>query len=131
MNEIKEQILAYAKKTYKTTPDAPFSTAPTYYVLRHSDTRKWYALFMDVPRNRLGMEGGEHVDILNIKCDPILSGSLRLRKGFLPAYHMNRENWLTILLDGTVDAEEIYPLLDMSYEMTKKKVRTKKTLNNY
>ena len=123
MNEIKEQILSYAKKTYKTLPDAPFSTAPAYSVLRHADTRKWYALFMDVPQNRLGMEGDKRVDILNIKCDPILSGSLRLRKGFLPAYHMNRENWLTILLDGTVDAEEIYPLLDMSYELTKKKTK--------
>ena len=121
MNEIKEKILSYAKKTYKTIPDAPFSTAPTYSVLRHSDTRKWYALFMDVPRNRLGMTGEEHVDILNVKCDPMLSGSLRLNRGFLPAYHMHRENWLTILLDGTVDAENIYPLIDMSYELTKKK----------
>ncbi len=128
MNEIKEQILSYAKKAHKTIPDAPFSTAPTYFVLRHSDTRKWYALFMDVPRNRLGMDGDEHVDILNIKCDPLLSGSLRLNNGFLPAYHMHRDNWLTILLDGTVDAKDIYPLLDMSYELTKKKARTKKTL---
>ncbi len=121
MNEIKEQILRYAKKTYKTIPDAPFSTAPTYSVLRHGGTRKWYALFMDVPRNRLGMDSDERVDILNVKCDPILSGSLRMNKGFLPAYHMHRENWLTILLDGTVGAEDIYPLLDMSYELTKKK----------
>ena len=121
MNKIKEQILSYAEKTYKTIPDAPFSTAPTYLVLRNGDTRKWYALFMDVPRSRLGMTGDEHTDILNIKCDPILSGSLRMNKGFLPAYHMNRDNWLTILLDGTVDVKEIYPLLDMSYEMTRKK----------
>ena len=121
MNEIKEQVLSYAKKTHKTTPDAPFSTAPTYFVLRHGDTRKWYALFMYVPRNRLGIDGDERVDILNIKCDPILSGSL-------PAYHMHRENWITILLDGTVDAEDIYPLLDMSYELTKKKAKSKKTL---
>lgn len=126
MNEIKEQILSYAKKIYKTLPDAPFSTAPTYSVLRHADTRKWYALFMDVPRNRLGMEGDEHVDILNVKCDPLLSGLLRTNKGFLPAYHMHRENWLTVLLDGTVGVDEIYPLLDMSYNLTKKKTSSKK-----
>ena len=125
MNIIKEKILEYAKKTYKTTPDAPFSTAPAYLVLRHGDTRKWYALFMDVPRDRLGLEGGGSADILNVKCDPLLSGSLRMNKGFLPAYHMHRENWLTILLDGTVKAEDIYPLLDMSYELTRKKTRKK------
>ncbi len=125
-NEIKEQILSYARKTYKTIPDAPFKTAPTYFVLRHGDTRKWYALFMDVPRSRLGMDGDESVDILNVKCEPLLLGSLRLNKGFLPAYHMQRENWITILLDGTVDAEDIYPLLDMSYELTRKKPKAKK-----
>jgi len=118
MKTIQEQLLAYAKKTYKTLPDAPFRTAPTYFVLRHADTRKWYALFMDVPREKLGLSGSEYVDILNIKCDPFLSGSLRMEKGFLPAYHMNRDSWITILLDGTVSAEDIFPLLDMSYELT-------------
>ena len=90
MITIKQQLLDYAKKTYKTVPDAPFRTAPTYLVLRHADTRKWYALFMDVPREKLGLTGSEYVDILNIKCDPVLSGSLRMSKGILPAYHMHR-----------------------------------------
>lgn len=75
---------------------------------------------MDVPREKLGLSSSEYVDILNIKCDPILSGSLRMDKGFFPAYHMHRDSWITILLDGTVPAKDIFPLLDMSYEITKK-----------
>ena len=121
MKTIKQQLLDYAKKTYKAVPDAPFRTAPSYLVLRHNHTRKWYALFMDVPRERLGLSGGEYVDILNIKCDPVLSGSLRMGEGFLPAYHMHRDSWITILLDGTVPAKDIFPLLDMSYEITREK----------
>lgn len=120
MKTIKEEVLAYARKTYQAVPDAPFRTAPTYLVLRHADTRKWYALFMDVPRKKLGLPGDESVDILNIKCDPLLSGSLCMKAGFLPAYHMHRESWITILLDGSIDAREIFPLLDMSYESTRK-----------
>lgn len=118
MKTIKQQLLDYAKKTYRTVPDAPFRTAPTYLVLRHNHTRKWYALIMDVPREKLGMSGGEYVDILNIKCEPVLSGSLRMGEGFLPAYHMHRDSWITILLDGTVPAKDIFPLLDMSYALT-------------
>lgn len=121
MKTIKEQILAYAKKTYKTVPDAPFRTAPTYLVLRHADTQKWYALFMDVPREKLGLTGSEYVDILNIKCDPLLTGPLSGNPGFLPAYHMHRDSWMTILLDGTVVTKEIYPLLDISFKITQKK----------
>ncbi len=47
-------------------------------------------------------------------------GSLRLSKGFLPAYHMNKEHWITILLDGSVEREKIKQLIDLSYELTEK-----------
>lgn len=123
---VTEELFAYAENTYGVEPDFPFSTAPTYAVLRHLSNRKWFALFMDVPRFRLGLDGEEKVDILNIKCDPILSGSLRLQEGCFPAYHMNHDGWLTILLDGTVPTEEIIPLLDLSYELTMVKPKRSK-----
>lgn len=121
VNDIIRELFDYALNTYGVEPDYPFPTAPEYPVLRHTGTRKWFALIMDVPRSRLGLEGEGKTDILNIKCDPLLSGSLRLQPGYLPAYHMNHDSWLTVLLDGTVPTEDILPLLDMSYELTKKK----------
>ena len=63
-------------------------------------------------------EGDELIDVLNLKCDPIAAQSLRARPGILPAYHMNHAQWISVLLDGTVPAEEIYPLIDMSYDLT-------------
>lgn len=128
---ITEQLFAYAENTYGVTPDYPFSTAPTYAVLRHLSNRKWFALFMAVPRCRLGLEGEEKVEILNIKCDPILGGSLRLQAGYFPAYHMNHEGWLTILLDGTVPVEDIIPLIDMSFELTMVKPKKKRSNTNF
>ena len=53
-----------------------------------------------------------------MKCDPILAGSLRAQEGFHPAYHMNKEKWLTIRLDGSVPDVEIEKLIDLSYELT-------------
>ena len=47
-----------------------------------------------------------------------LIGSLRLKEGFFPAYHMNKEKWITIFLDGTVPKNEICDLLDLSYDLT-------------
>lgn len=126
MNEIMTRLFGYAKEHYGVEPDHPFSTAPDYSVLRHHGTRKWFALVMHVPYSKLGLSGEERVDILNIKCDPILSGSLRMEKGYFPAYHMNHEGWLTILLDGTVPFEEIVPLLDLSYELTMKKPKKRR-----
>ncbi|MDR2742298.1 MAG: MmcQ/YjbR family DNA-binding protein [Treponema sp.] len=111
-------VLKFALKQYGTEPEYLWIALPNYAVLRHTDNKKWYAIVMAVPRNRLGMNGNDLIDLLNIKCDPYLNGSLRMAEGFLPAYHMNKENWITVLLDGSVDKKIIFSLLDMSFTMT-------------
>lgn len=125
MESVKEQVFAYVREQYGVEPDYPFSVAPTYPVLRHRGNRKWFALIMDVPREKLGLSGTDPVDVINLKCDT-LSGVLRQQPGFLPAYHMHRDSWITVLLDGTVPPEEIYPLIDLSYTLTapKRKYRS-------
>lgn len=37
--------------------------------------------------------------------------------GFLPGYHMNKQQWITILLDGSVSEAKALDFLDMSYDM--------------
>ena len=75
---------------------------------------------MEVKKSVLGFDDQQIVDILNVKCYPEIIGDLRLSKGFYPAYHMNKEHWLTILLDDCVDMKQIKELIDISYELTKK-----------
>lgn len=126
MSSLIKDVLDYAANTYGVEPDYPFSSAPTYAVLRHLSNRKWFALIGDVRRDKLGLSGEGKVDIINVKCDPILSGSLLMQEGYYPAYHMNHESWITILLDGTVSLEEICQLLDISYELTMVKPKKKR-----
>ncbi|MDO5378747.1 MAG: MmcQ/YjbR family DNA-binding protein [Clostridia bacterium] len=111
-------ILEYALGTYGTEPDNPFRDSPEAAVLRHEGGRKWYALILRVSRKALGVGGEGAVDVLNVKADPILAASLRGQAGFLPAYHMNKERWISILLDGSVEMEQARALLDMSYDLT-------------
>ena len=81
---------------------------------------------MDVPYEKLGINKEGRVDVINVKHFPELIGSARKKGGVLPAYHMNKEYWLTILLDGTVPKERIYELIDISYGLTMKKSKRKK-----
>lgn len=60
---LREEIFQYVKEKYRIEPDYPFSTYPSFPVLRHEDNRKWFALIMDVPREKLGLKGAEYVDI--------------------------------------------------------------------
>lgn len=38
--------------------------------------------------------------------------------GIIPAYHMNKQNWVTVLLDGSVKKEQVYDLIDASFMAT-------------
>ena len=119
----REELEAYILNHYSTEPDYPWADTPCAAVFRHANNRKWFALMMEVPRDKLGLAGAEKLDIVNFKCDPILISSLRGETGIFPAYHMNKASWITAALDGSVPAETIELLLDMSYELTEPKLR--------
>ncbi len=113
----KDALFRLSEERYGIEPDYPFSDGVSA-VLRHPENKKWFALVMKLPKSKFGIESDEPVDVLNLKCDPILIGSLRSKDGFFPAYHMNKEKWITVFLDGTVPKSEICDLLDLSYDLT-------------
>lgn len=115
---LREDVLQYAANHYGTTPEYLWPKSPCDAVLRHQDNRKWYALLMNLLPEKLGLSGSEPIDILNIKCEPAMIGSLLSQKGYLPAYHMNKGNWVTILLDGSVEKDVIFSLLELSFDLT-------------
>lgn len=119
-NIIRNKILQYAIKTFETSPEHLWIKYPNYVVLRHKHNSKWYAVIMDVPKEKLGIQGDGRIDILNVKCDSVIIDSLLNKTGFFPAYHMNKKNWITIILDGSVSIDEILNFLNLSFDITKK-----------
>lgn len=127
---MKESIFIYIKKEYETIPEYPWTKDNTSAVFRHSDNKKWFALVMRVGRNKLGLSGEGYVDAINLKIDDRMFRDILVqRKGIFPAYHMNKEHWITVLLDGTVAEDEICALIDTSYAATASK-KKKETLKN-
>ena len=63
--------------------------------------------------------GEEHgVARVNLKCDP--AEALMLRDIFpavTPGYHMNKQHWNTVLLDGSVPDNEIKRQIENSYQL--------------
>ena len=114
----REELEAYILNHYSTEPDYPWADTPRAAVFRHAGNRKWFALMMEVPGEKLGLPEREVLDILNLKCDPVLIASLRGTPGLLPAYHMNKEHWITAVLDGSAPDAQIQTLLAMSHDMT-------------
>lgn len=117
----RKQIEEYIDEAYNCQPDYPWFNYPNNAVFRHKHNRKWFAITMDVPKSKLGLESSEIIDIMNVKCDYYFICKYLQEDGFYPAYHMNKKNWISIALDGSTDDETIKFLLDMSYEMTRNK----------
>ena len=112
----RKEIFEYVKNQYGTIPEYLWSSSPDSAVLRHQNG-KWYAVIMNVEKSKLGLNGDGTVEIIDVKCDPEMTGMIIQTYGFLPGYHMNKQHWITILLDGTVGESKILDFLDMSYDL--------------
>ena len=119
----RQELMDYIFDEYSIEPDYPFRMDDVTCVFRHTDNRKWFGIAMTVPYRTIGIHREGDADILNVKCDPVIMSSFRGKPGFRPAYHMNKDKWITILLDGSADHEAIKALLAMSYTMTATKIR--------
>lgn len=116
---MRETVFAYIKKKYRTSPEYPWAKYDSNAVFRHSDNKKWFALVMNVERNKLGLPGAGYVDVIDLKIDDMMFRDVLVQKeGILPAYHMNKDHWITVLLDGTVEDAVIYELIETSFAAT-------------
>lgn len=116
---IRDDVTKYIKKKYKASPEYLWKRYPDYAVFRHDDNRKWFCIIMNVDADKLGLPGTERVDIIDVKIDDLMLRDILLQQhGYLPGYHMNKGSWITILLDGSVNLQEVCNMIDASFEMT-------------
>ena len=114
----KDELIRYVADTY--SADAEYPWKDENFVFRHQGNRKWFAVAMRVPYRKLGLDRDGEADVVDVKCDPLLTGAFRTQPGILPGYHMNKEHWLTILLDGSAEDELVKKLLEISFDITNK-----------
>lgn len=119
----RSELEKYITEHYNAQADHPWLSDSDFEVFRHRDNRKWFALIMDVPRCKLGLHGEGKLDVVNLKCDPVMAASLRDEPGIFPAYHMNKEHWITLALDGSVPDDTVKLLLDISFNATASKTK--------
>ena len=70
---------------------------------------------MNIDKSKLDSNTKGEVEIINIKTNRV--EELLNKKGFYPAYHMNKKYWITIILDESLSDKEIMELISESYEL--------------
>jgi len=122
----RKDVSAWIAAQYGIDPDCPFEGDGETHVFRRRENRKWFALMMRIPASRLGLSGEETVLVVNLKCDPALIGSLTDFVHVFPAYHMNRNHWISVRPDQGLTQEQLAFLFDMSYRLTGPKQRKRR-----
>lgn len=118
---ISNEILQYASEQYGSDPEYLWADYPEFAVLRRRDNDKWYALLMNLPAKRLGLQGDEMIEVVDLRFDPDELPHKLDGKRYFPGYHMNKKHWITVALDGSVPLDEILDYVDKSYELANKK----------
>ena len=108
----KEEIIQFCLSLPNTFEDRPFQDDYETVVIKHIDNKKWFALLMKVNENLY----------LNVKTAPEYSELLRNSYQYIiPAYHMNKQHWNTIIISDKIDIVLVEELIEQSYELTKNK----------
>lgn len=88
--------------------DYPFDDG-NWTAMRHRENRKIFAAIFQ-------REGRIWI---NVKADPMWGDLWRQTyPAVVPAYHMNKRHWLSIILDGTMEEGDILRLIQDSYDLT-------------
>ena len=118
----RDELIGYVSERFSADPEWPW--ADDNFVFRHAGNRKWFAVSMRVPYARLGLPREGIADIVDVKCPPLLMDAYRKQPGILPGYHMNKDHWITVLLDGTAEDALVKELLEISFDQTAGRKRT-------
>ena len=93
--------------------DYPFDDF-NWTAIRHRANQKIFALIF---------ERENHIWI-NVKAQPMWADFWRRTfSAVVPAYHMNKEHWISIILDGSMKDVDIRRLIEESFALTAPKTR--------
>lgn len=114
------RITKYIKDKYKVEPEFLWEDTPGCGVFKNQDNHKWFGIIMNLDKSKIIENKSGEIEVLNVKLDKETDEYLKV-KGIYPAYHMNKKNWVTIILDDTLIDNDIINLIDKSYMLVNKK----------
>lgn len=115
-NQAKE-IIIYIKEKYNHDPEFLWEKFAGNAVFRNSETKKWYAALLTISKRKLGLDSDDIIDIIDLRNSTNEIKKLVDNKKYFPGYHMNKEHWFTIPLDGSTQIEDIFKYIDISYKI--------------
>jgi len=65
----------------------------------------------------------EHPLRVSLKCEPLLAEQLRAaHTAVIPGYHLNKQHWNTVIIDGSMPEQTITDMIEDSYDLVVSKL---------
>lgn len=119
-NEYTQKVIEYVRQKYNDELEFLWEKYPSNAIWRRKDTKKWYCALLVLSKRKLYIESDEVIDILDLRVEPEELKSLIDNKKYFAGYHMNKQHWCTICLDGSIALEEVFGRIDNSYALALK-----------
>lgn len=112
----RSEVIEFCMQLAGAYEDYPFDDN-NWTIMRHQGNKKMFAAIYE----RQG-----HIWI-NAKAEPEAGYLWRnIYPAVIPAYHMNKVHWISIILDGSMQKEDICRLIEDSHALTAPKVRKRR-----
>ena len=128
-----KEVIKYVKEKYNDDLEYLWEKFPENAIWRNKTNNKWYGAILVISERKLEISSDKKIEIIDLryqkdKIEELIDYNkidkieelIDYNKIF-PGYHMNKKSWITIKLDGSLELEEIFKLIDNSYNISLKK----------
>ena len=117
-----KKIIEYIKEKYNNELEYLWKKFPSNAVWRNKQNNKWYGILLTLSKTKLEkIDSDEIIEIIDLRYQKDKIKDLIDNDKIYPGYHMNKNSWITIKLDNSVDTKKIFKLIDNSYMLSIKK----------
>lgn len=116
-SEQAKKVIEYVKEKYKDDLEYLWKKFSNNAVWRNKENKKWYGVLLVLSENKLGIQSNKIIDVLDLRYQKNTIMNIIDNCKIFAGYHMNKNNWISIKLDGSLPIEEICRLIDNSYEI--------------
>ena len=120
-NKQSKEIIEYINNKYNDKLEFLWEKFDDNAIWRNKENNKWYGALLKVSGKKLGIDSDEIVEIIDLRYQKENIINIIDNKKVFKGYHMNKNNWITIILDDSMKIKDILDLIDNSYKLSLKK----------
>ena len=112
------EVINYVKEKYGDELEFLWEKFDNNAIWRNKKNNKWYGLILTIPENKLGFDSEYEIEIIDLRYEKDKVNEVVDNVNIFKGYHMNKNSWITIKLDYSLDNKSLFKFIDDSYELS-------------